>query len=77
MLNCYADVSATATGAPAPPPLPKVRALVLMFQGLEDRALLPAGLNVTWNWLERDLTLVTVPGADFLSIKRTVSGLSA
>ena len=34
-----------------------------MFHGLEDRAILPAGLNGTWNWLERDLTLVTVPGA--------------
>ena len=58
----YPDVSATASDEP-PPPLPKVRASVLMFHGLEDRALLPAGLNGTWNWLERDLTLVTVPGA--------------
>ena len=58
----YPDVSATASDEP-PPPLPKVRTSVLMFHGLEDRALLPAGLNGTWNWLERDLTLVTVPGA--------------
>ena len=59
----YPDVEAVDNDAPAPPPLPKVQAPVLMFHGLEDRALLPAGLNGTWNWLERDLTLVTVPGA--------------
>ena len=47
----------------APEPAPKVQMPVLMFHGLEDTALLPAGLNGTWNWLERDLTLVTVPGA--------------
>ena len=59
----YPDVGAADGDMPAPPPLPKVRAPVLMFHGLEDSALLPAGLNGTWNWLERDLTLVTVPGA--------------
>ena len=67
MLNYYKanfpDVEAAANDAPAPPPLPKVRAPVLMFHGLDDQAILPAGLNGTWNWLERDLTLVTVPGA--------------
>ena len=34
-----------------------------MFHGLDDQALLPGGLNGTWDWLERDLTLVTIPGA--------------
>ena len=47
----------------APPSPPKVQMPVLMFHGLDDQALLPAALNGTWNWLERDLTLVTVPGA--------------
>ncbi|MXW51954.1 MAG: alpha/beta hydrolase [Gammaproteobacteria bacterium] len=46
-----------------PPSPPKVRMPVLMFHGLDDQALLPAALNGTWNWLEQDLTLVTVPGA--------------
>ena len=46
-----------------PPSPPKVQMPVLMFHGLDDQALLPAALNGTWNWLERDLTLVTVPGA--------------
>lgn len=42
----------------------KVRCPVLMFHGLEDKALLPGALNGTWNWLEKDLTLVTIPGAN-------------
>jgi pimeloyl-ACP methyl ester carboxylesterase len=43
--------------------LPKVRCPVLMIHGLQDEALLPAGLNDTWEWLEEDLTLVTLPRA--------------
>jgi pimeloyl-ACP methyl ester carboxylesterase len=34
-----------------------------MFHGLEDRALHRSGLSGTWDWLDKDLTLVTVPGA--------------
>ena len=44
-------------------PLPKVKCPVLMIHGLNDQALLSGGLNNTWEWLEKDLTLVTVPGA--------------
>jgi len=47
----------------APPALPKVKMPVLQIHGLEDQALLPGGLNNTWEWLEKDYTLVTVPGA--------------
>lgn len=43
---------------------PKVKCPVLMFHGLKDKALLPGALNDTWKWLEKDLTLVTVPEAD-------------
>jgi pimeloyl-ACP methyl ester carboxylesterase len=35
---------------------------VLQFHGLNDSALLPGGLNDTWNNLEKDFTLVTIPG---------------
>jgi pimeloyl-ACP methyl ester carboxylesterase len=42
---------------------PPVKCPVLMFHGLKDTALLPGALNDTWNWLEKDLTLVTIPGA--------------
>jgi epoxide hydrolase 4 len=43
---------------------PKVKCSVLMIHGLKDKALLPSGLNDTWKWLEKDLTLVTIPEAD-------------
>lgn len=35
---------------------------VLMFHGLDDRALGHGALNHTWEWLDGDLTLVTLPG---------------
>ncbi|MGH9674431.1 MAG: alpha/beta fold hydrolase [Bryobacteraceae bacterium] len=41
----------------------KVKAPVLMFHGLKDTALMPGALNNTWEWLEKDLTLVTIPEA--------------
>lgn len=45
-------------------PGPRVRCPVLMFHGLKDKALLSDALNGTWQWLDRDLTLVTIPDAD-------------
>ena len=44
-------------------PGPKAAMPVLEFHGLNDTALHASGLNDTWQWLEKDLTLVTVPGA--------------
>jgi len=44
-------------------PVVKVQAPVLMFHGLADTALLPGALDGTWNWVDKDLTLVTIPGA--------------
>ncbi len=43
--------------------VPPVKCPVLMFHGLNDTALLPGALNDTWKWLDKDLTLVTIPGA--------------
>ncbi len=65
MLNYYKRNYPAGSGADAPPvpPLPKVAVPVLMFHGLDDRALHRNGLSGTWDWLEKDLTLVTVPGA--------------
>ncbi len=66
MLNYYkANYPRVEPGAipPATPPLPKAIMPVLMFHGLDDQALLSDGLNNTWDWLEKDLTLVTVPGS--------------
>jgi pimeloyl-ACP methyl ester carboxylesterase len=42
-------------------PLPNVRAPVLAIHGLTDPFLLATGWNGTWQWLDRGLTLVTVP----------------
>ena len=47
----------------AMPKIPKLEMPVLLFHGLADWALHADGLNGTWNWLEKDLTIVTVPGA--------------
>ena len=65
MLNYYKRNYPRTAGADAAPlpELPKVTMPVLMFHGLNDMALNADGLSGTWNWLEKDLTLVTVPGA--------------
>ena len=61
--------------------LPAVKCSVLLIHGLKDKALLPGALNDTWNWLEKDLTLVTIPEADHFVqqdaadlVTRTISG---
>jgi pimeloyl-ACP methyl ester carboxylesterase len=64
MLNYYKrNYPASGPDAPPPAPLPKVKMPVLVFHGLADTALNAEGLSGTWNWLEKDLTLVTIPGA--------------
>jgi len=47
----------------AEPDLPSVRARVLQFHGLKDKALLPDALNGTWQWVDAAWTLITLPGA--------------
>jgi pimeloyl-ACP methyl ester carboxylesterase len=42
---------------------PTVKCPVLMIHGLDDQYLLPGALNDTWKWIEKDLTIVTVPKA--------------
>ncbi|MBB6092939.1 pimeloyl-ACP methyl ester carboxylesterase [Povalibacter uvarum] len=65
MLNYYKANYPRPDAPPAatPPSFPKVKAPVLMVHGLDDKALLPGALSGTWNWVEKDLTLVTIPGA--------------
>jgi pimeloyl-ACP methyl ester carboxylesterase len=46
-----------------PAPVIKIQAPVLQIHGLEDKALLPGGLNGTWGWVEHSYTLVTIPHA--------------
>jgi epoxide hydrolase 4 len=43
--------------------VPNAKMPVLLFHGLNDKALLPAALNDTWKWVDAPLTLVTIPGA--------------
>ena len=44
-------------------PVVKTQMPVLMIHGLGDTALLSGALNNTWDWMGKDLTLVTIPGA--------------
>lgn len=63
MLNYYkANFPREASDDP-PPEFPQVQCSVLMFHGLKDTALLPGALNDTWNWVAKDLTLITIPDA--------------
>jgi pimeloyl-ACP methyl ester carboxylesterase len=43
---------------------PPIECPVLMFHGLKDKYLLSDALSGTWNWVNKDLTLVTIPEAD-------------
>lgn len=46
-----------------PSPVTKVKVPVLLIHGLDDKFLLAGALNHSWEWVEKDLTLVTIPGA--------------
>jgi len=71
MLNYYkanypripAEPTNPSDSKPAVPDFPAVKCPVLLIHGLKDQALLPGALNDTWKWVEKDLTLVTIPGA--------------
>jgi pimeloyl-ACP methyl ester carboxylesterase len=63
MLNYYKANYPRPDAPPAPAEFPKVKMPVLMFHGLEDKSLLPGALSGTWGWMQKDLTLVTIPGA--------------
>ncbi len=56
---------------------PPVKCPVLMIHGLDDRWLMPEALNDTWRYLEKDLTLVTVPNAGHWPHIGPVQGLGA
>jgi pimeloyl-ACP methyl ester carboxylesterase len=63
MLHYYqANYPSPPYAAPTAPP-PKVKAPTLLIHGMEDKALLSEGLNGVWNFVDRDFTLATIPGA--------------
>lgn len=43
--------------------MPPIQCPVLVIFGLQDKALLAPALNDTWEWIDKDLTLVTIPTA--------------
>lgn len=63
MLNYYKANYPDAPYQEDPTPVVKAQMPVLIIHGLDDRALLAAALNNTWEWMEQDLTIVTIPGA--------------
>lgn len=64
MLNYYKANYPYEPYVEASSPVITVKCPVLMIHGLKDRFLLPGALNDTWKWIEKDLTLVTIPNAD-------------
>jgi pimeloyl-ACP methyl ester carboxylesterase len=63
MMNYYRrNYPKGADEAGGAPRLPRIQMPVLQFHGLTDTALLPGGLNNTWDYPEKDWTLVTFPG---------------
>lgn len=63
MINYYRQNYPREPYAADTSPVIKVKAPVLMIHGLTDKFLLAGALNNTWDWLENDLTLVTLPKA--------------
>jgi pimeloyl-ACP methyl ester carboxylesterase len=63
MLNYYKRNYPREPYAEDTSPVVKVKCPVLMIHGLKDTALLSPGLNGNWDFVEKDFTLVTVPGA--------------
>ena len=65
MLNFYKqNYPDIWSGTPsARPTAPNISVSTLIFHGLDDQALHSDGLNNTWDWIDGDMTLVTVPGA--------------
>lgn len=69
MLNYYkanfprTPAPGPGTGAAPAPTTPPVQCPALVLHGLDDPALLASGLNDTWEWVDAELTIVTIPGA--------------
>ena len=69
MLNYYKasfpNKKNSTSATPASPPLPpkKVLCPTLGIFGMQDKALLPAGWNGTWEWIDNEFTLLSIPQA--------------
>jgi epoxide hydrolase 4 len=63
MLNYYKRNYPREPYAEDTSPVVKTQMPVLLIHGLSDTALLPGALNNTWDWMGKDLTLVTIPAS--------------
>lgn len=63
MLNYYKANYPREPYTEATQDFPQVKCPVLIFHGLKDTALLSGALNGTWNWVDNQVTLVTLPNA--------------
>jgi epoxide hydrolase 4 len=61
MLNYYRANYGQASGAGVE--MPQLPMPVLQFHGLKDTAVDKDGLKNTWDWIDADYTLVTIPGS--------------
>lgn len=52
------------SGSPSAPPMPNIKCPTLVIHGLKDKALLASGLNNNWDWIDNELTILTLPKAD-------------
>ena len=57
----YPRASSSST---APPKAPQLNVPLLVFHGLQDTALHSDGLNNTWDWNDKDTTIVSAPTAN-------------
>ncbi len=64
MMNIYrANYPREPYAEPPAGAIPNLAMPVLLFHGLKDTYLLSGALNNTWDWINSDLTLVTIPTA--------------
>jgi pimeloyl-ACP methyl ester carboxylesterase len=63
MLNYYKRNYPREPYSEDPSPVKKVQSSVLVIHGLKDTALLAPALNNTWDYVDKDLTIATVPTA--------------
>ncbi|MGE3821206.1 MAG: alpha/beta fold hydrolase [Isosphaeraceae bacterium] len=73
MLNYY-RAAGPLPKADAPQEFPRLSMPVSQFHGLRDKAVDMDGLRDTWNWIDADYTLVTVPESDHW-VQRDAAGL--
>ena len=81
MLNYYkasypSSGNASTTSSPKAPNMQKIKCPVLMVYGLQDKALPPGMINDTWNHIDEDLTIYTIPdGGHFIQQEKPTKTL--